>query len=81
MREQILEELIEYHQRPKLRDDEVVVRQYLESWNRANEKKLDVRQARRHLNKLVDVGTMEKRLVFHDSRWTNAYRRCDNECP
>jgi hypothetical protein len=80
-REAILEELIQYNRRPRLREDEILVEQYVEAWNADPERNgpMDQKRGRKDLDRMVRDGMMTKRKVFHEGRWMNAYSYKEGE--
>lgn len=76
-REAILEEILQYNKRPQLREDEVLVKEYLEAWNAdsARSETIGPDRARKDLDRMVRDGIIEKRVVFHDGHWVNAYSK------
>lgn len=80
-REEMLEEVIKYNQRPQLREGEILIEQYVKAWNADPERNEPIDQTRglKDLDRMVRDGVMTKRKVFHNGRWVNAYSKKEAE--
>lgn len=70
-RKEILAEIHEFHDAPRLKPDEFTVKQYAES----ADPPMTGSQAAGKLKKLVDGGVLKQRDVLHEGKWKKAFSR------
>lgn len=78
-RASILEEVLRYNERPKLKEDEFILEQYRERWAEDTGERLPENTARGQVKRMVQEGLLEERWVFHDGHRKRAYQLIKEE--
>ncbi len=71
----LLEEVLLYSETPCLQSHEFTVKDYVEAYREWHDVNLPENRARNMLNRLVEKGVLDKRMVFHQLRWRHAYSK------
>lgn len=71
-RQEIAAEIAEFTRRPKLKEDEITVRQY------ADLQDVEYKTAYDALMTVYKAGIMERRKVLHGNRWCWAFRKVNS---